>query len=412
MKRRIEWTQGCLNCHYLIKCLAMWGFYMIFVFKRYSKIGMNKHLLGRWVALIALVAPLALTAQTDPLFTHFTFNKLFYNPAYAGASGQFCLNAINHQQWLGYDDESPFLKPQDNQFGIENKLDAARKNIAPVTRGLGFSAPIMVKGNNMGGAFFSLVTDQIGYETATYMKGGGSFAYTMSDGSNIRLGVDITNLTKTLDAAKLRYHDPNDPMIPTGSPSDQHTTFGAGLYYSNPNIEDGAYLGVSSTHLNPQTFSYGPSGTINVTTNRHLYIVGGYKKNNFMGNPSLTLDPAFLIKTAMSVGGLVKPQLDVQGLVTWNGLFAGGANIRVYGLGAESVSLILGYYPPLLGNGPMSDQKLRVGYSYDLTVNNILRNSGGSHELQVNYCFMFTVPERPVRVFRHPRYMERSPEWD
>ena len=114
----------------------------------------------------------------------------------------------------------------------------------------------------------------------------------------------------------------------------------------------------------------------------------------------------------MSVGGLVKPQLDLQGLVTWNSLFAGGANIRVYGLGAESVSFIFGYYPPLLGNGPMSDQKLRVGYSYDLTVNNILRNSAGSHELQVNYCFMFTVPERPVRVFRHPRYMERSPEWD
>jgi len=388
---------------------------MIFVSERYSKIGMNKQLLGRWVALIALIAPLALFAQTDPLFTHFTFNKLFYNPAYAGASGQFCINAINHQQWLGYDDESPYLKTQNKDFGIENTLDAARKNIAPVTRGLGFSAPIMVKGNNMGGAFFSLVSDQVGYETATYMKGGGSYAYTLADGSNIRLGVDITNLTKTLDARKLRYHDPNDPMIPIGEPSDQHTTFGAGLYYSNPNIEDGAYLGVSSTHLNPQTFNYGGGiggGTVQVTTNRHLYIVGGYKKNNFMGNPSLSLDPAFLIKTVMGKGGMVKPQLDVQGLVTWNGLFAGGANIRIYGLGAESVSLILGYYPPLLGNGPMSDQKLRVGYSYDLTVNHILRNSAGSHELQVNYCFMFTIPERPVRVFRHPRYMERSPEWD
>ncbi|MFZ9662983.1 MAG: type IX secretion system membrane protein PorP/SprF, partial [Bacteroidia bacterium] len=87
---------------------------------------MNKQLLGRWVALIALVAPVALSAQTDPLFTHFTFNKLLYNPAYAGASGQYCLNAINHQQWLGYDDESPYIKAQDKQFGIENTLDAAR----------------------------------------------------------------------------------------------------------------------------------------------------------------------------------------------------------------------------------------------------------------------------------------------
>ena len=41
-----------------------------------------------------------------------------------------------------------------------------------------------------------------------------------------------------------------------------------------------------------------------------------------MGNPSLTLDPAFLVKTVMGKGGMIKPQLDLQGIVTWNSLFA------------------------------------------------------------------------------------------
>ena len=85
-------------------------------------------------------------------FTEVRINHQF------SVQGHIGLNAINHQQWLGYDDESPYIKAQDKQFGIENKLDAARKNIAPVTRGLGFSAPITVKGSNVGGAFFSFVS--------------------------------------------------------------------------------------------------------------------------------------------------------------------------------------------------------------------------------------------------------------
>jgi len=81
-------------------------------------------------------------AQQDPMFTHFTYNKLFYNPAYAGASGQYCLNAITHQQWLGFDDQTSYLRTQ-NGDPINMDLDKMRTNIAPQTMGLGFSAPAM-----------------------------------------------------------------------------------------------------------------------------------------------------------------------------------------------------------------------------------------------------------------------------
>lgn len=364
------------------------------------------------MAVASVIMPFALSAQTDPLFTHFTFNKLFYNPACAGVSDQFCVNAITHQQWLGYDDESAYLKTQNPQLGVDKVLSNMRKNIAPKTNGFGISLPALYKGKNYGGGSISFVTDKIGYESTTYMKGGLAGSMPLPDGSTIRVGIDFANITKSLDGAGLRAHDANDPLIPVGVVSDNHTTLGAGLYFMTPNIMDGSYLGISSTNVNPQKFVYGGTGTVVVTTNRHFYIVGGTKMNNFMGNPSLTLDPAFLIKTTMGKGGLVKPEVDVQGLVTWNDLFAGGANLRFYGAGIDALSFILGYYPPLLGNSASSSQKLRVGYSYDLTMSHILRNSAGSHELQVNYCFMFTLPERPVKVYRHPRWMERPAEWD
>jgi len=365
---------------------------------------MNIKLLCLGLLTACTAVPVALQAQTDPMFTHFTYNKLLYNPAYAGASGQFCLNAITHQQWLGYDDESKLLKTEAKGNGLMTS-DNFAKNVAPRTNGLGFSAPVIVKGNNYGGAFLAMIHDKIAYETNVSIRGGLSGAYTLSSGANIRLGFDFTSYTKQLDVTGLRYHDPGDPNIPTTSSPDTKVEFGAGAYYSDPNIMDGAFIGVSMTHLNPQTFSYGPGGTVNITTNRHLYIVGGYKQENFLGNPSLKLEPSFLIKTVMGKGGMVKPQLDLQGMATWQDLFAGGVNMRVYGAGFESFSLMFGYYPPLLGGS--SSQKLRVGYAYDLSTNKILRASGGSHELQVNYCFMVTLPDRPPVKYRHPLYMDR-----
>ncbi len=364
--------------------------------------------LGLISALSAL--PALVVAQTDPMFTHFTFNKILYNPAYAGASGQFCLNGITHQQWRGYDDESSLIKTDASGNGRLTS-DNYLRNVAPRTNGLGFSAPILVKGNNYGGAFFAVMHDKIAYETNIYMRGGLSGAYTLSTGGSLRLGLDFTSYTKQLDVTKLRYHDPGDPNIPTSSNPDTKMELGVGAYYSDPNIMDGAFLGVSITHLNPQTFSYGPSGTVNITTNRHLYIVGGYKQENFLGNQALRLEPAFLLKTVMGKGGLIKPQLDLQGLATWNDLFAGGVNMRVYGAGFESFALMFGYYPPLLG-GSNTGQRLRIGYSYDLSTNRILRASGGSHELQVNYCFMVTLPDRPPVRYRHPLWMDRPPMID
>jgi type IX secretion system PorP/SprF family membrane protein len=372
---------------------------------------MRKNTFIQTAMLIVGLGALPLVAQQDPMYTHFTFNKVLYNPAYAGASGQFCLNAITHQQWLGYDDESPYIKTQSGLPVSDN----IQRNIAPKTTGAGFSAPLRIKlkGNtvDIGGVYAGFISDQIAYENNTYMKFGLAGAYDLSSGANVRLGVDFTSLTKELDGQGLRYHDPGDPLIPTGTSADTRVTMGLGAYYSDPNIMGGAWGSLSMTHLMPQTFAYGPSGAIQITTARHLYLAGGVRMDNFMGNPSLSLDPAFKIRTVMGKGGLVKPELDLQGIANWNDLFAGGLNLRSYGTGVDALSVILGYYPPLLGNAA-GQQKLRVGYSYDITVSNLVRNSFGTHEVQVNYCFMISLPERPEIIYRHPRWMEHSPEID
>ena len=362
--------------------------------------------------IAALALPFKGFSQQDPYFTHYSFNKILFNPAYAGASGSFCVNANAHRQWVGLQDQTGEFKTQDPRGPAPVQF---LSDVNPKTNAFGFTAPINVKNanggvTNYGGAFFSFTNDVIAYESNTYLRGGLAGAYNLADGSNIRLGIDFTSITRQIDGTKMRAHDPNDPLVPTTKQGDTKTELGAGVWYSNPNKND-LYVGLSMSHLNPKEYNYSASGgNIKVKSARHLYFMTGFTKEQFMGNPALKLDPSIMIKTVMEKGGFVKPQFTPQAIATWNNTFSGGMSLRAQGLGVDAASILLGYYPPIKGNSPngQGTQLFRIGYSYDITLQSLRRSSNGTHELQVNYCFKIALPERVEKVYRHPRYMNRS----
>src|ERR1700743_3638177 len=52
--------------------------------------------------ILILVNTLAF-AQQDPMFTHYMYNTLWLNPAYAGTREAMTITGINRSQWVGYD---------------------------------------------------------------------------------------------------------------------------------------------------------------------------------------------------------------------------------------------------------------------------------------------------------------------
>ena len=52
------------------------------------------------LAFAALAVLKPAHAQQDPLFTHYMFNTLAVNPAYAGSRDALTVTAIARQQWL------------------------------------------------------------------------------------------------------------------------------------------------------------------------------------------------------------------------------------------------------------------------------------------------------------------------
>lgn len=338
-------------------------------------------------SMLAAFGAMPLAAQQDPYFTHFAFNKLFYNPAAAGESGKWCVNAISHQQYRGYDDRTfEYTTPA---FPTKGQIQT---QVGPRTSGFGFSAPLNGKKGqvNYGGIGISYYNDRVAYELNTNVRIALAGAWNMASGAQLRVGVDAGMLQKELDGSKLRPLQPNDPFIPNAKLSDQKYTLSAGLMYRNPNMND-LYVGLSATNMLPQDYAYGTSMAIQVSTVRHYYAVAGMTIPNFLGNGNLEFMPSVLVKYN------TMPQVDLSALVKMNNLFAGGLAYRTTN---DAVSVLLGYYPR---------PELRIGYSYDVTLSRLQSASNGTHEIQLNYCFTIQLPPPPDPVIiLTPRHLDRN----
>ena len=61
--------------------------------------------------------PLFLMAQQDAQYTQFMFNKLYFNPAYAGSKKVLCMSGIYRKQWIGIE-----RAPQTGTFNIHGSV--------------------------------------------------------------------------------------------------------------------------------------------------------------------------------------------------------------------------------------------------------------------------------------------------
>jgi hypothetical protein len=96
-------------------------------------------------------------------------------------------------------------------------------------------------------------------------------------------------------------------------------------------------------------------------------------------NPSLELIPSFF---ALSDGKVV--QFTVTSLVRYNKKVWGGVSYR-------AGDALIGIVGIELFNG------IRLGYAYDFTISDISKNTSGSQEFMVNYCFDLNLGRSPMK---------------
>jgi type IX secretion system PorP/SprF family membrane protein len=294
--------------------------------------------------------------QQDPQFTHYMFNTLYYNPAYAGVEGITKFTAIHRTQWLGY-------QPTYGDGG------------APTTQVVSMSAPINKINSGFGGY---VVNDRLGPQNN--LEAQASYAYHLAlKGSKLSFGIKTGIYSQTIDFDKYRAIDPNDPLLKsTGKESQVRPDLAMGVFLQREKY----YAGVSFNHLIKSEFDFGLSQRNALQT--HMYVTGGYY---YQVNFDLRLQFSTLIKSDFT-----KTTFDLGGLAYYKDTMWGGLAFRQ----SEAVIMMLGY-------SILKDKSLKLGYGLDYVIKDQQAKQPTSHE----FLLMYELPVNPAigkKVVRTPRY--------
>jgi len=281
-------------------------------------------------------------AQNDAQMSHYMFNTIGYNPAFAGANGLINATFLHRTQWAGF------------------------KN-APSTQFISGDMSL----DRLGGVGLSIVNDKLGYEKALNIRLMYAYHYKVSDDLKISGGLGLGVLNKSLDGTQLIYENMNDVNAITSNESQITPNIDFGIAGEYKDLT----LGFSFSHVNQSldkaTFSKPP---------RHMYLFAQYA---YALNETIDIVPSIYFKNSSFIS-----QFELSALGVYDEKFWGGLSYRMQ----ESLVIIAGVS---IMNG------IKIGYSYDLNTGPIKTYSSGSHEIMLSASFK--KPEKAQIPYRTPR---------
>jgi type IX secretion system PorP/SprF family membrane protein len=274
-------------------------------------------------------------AQQDALFSQYMFNKLIINPAYAGSRDGLSMTLVGRRQWAGIDGG-----PQTLTFSIQSPLR-----------------------NDRIGLGFYCYTDILGPFQATGAIG--TFAYRIKVGrGDLSFGIQAGIKHTYFDINKISVQDASDAVLYGQMSKQTIPDANFGIYYNT----DRFYVGISSKHLFESEYGYiedANDESVYGTLARHLYGMAGVAIP--LGD-NLVFRPSTLVKYAQNA----PVQVDLNASFLISEVLWLGASYRT----KEAVVLLVEV---------VIAQKLRIGYSYDIYLNEIQQHNRGSHEVMLEY---------------------------
>jgi type IX secretion system PorP/SprF family membrane protein len=327
-------------------------------------------------------------AQQDPQFTQFMFNKLIFNPGYAGTTGAICAVGQYRQQWMSFGG------------GPTTRAIAADMRLSKLPIGVGLT----------------FIGDQIGPLSTNFIRLAGSFNVTKIAGGTLGIGIDVGMASRFLSNNWI-VPEPlkDDPRIPgtggsiPGTPdfafnnpdlNKKSFDMGFGLFYQIPGK---FYAGLSSTHLPGSTLK--GASNVRSTINRHYYFMAGY---TFQINKWSKVTPNVLWKagdsksyaTAIDAGTpnmFVSSTADLNLTFLWSDMIWIGGTYRFN----DAPAILAG----VQGNfGVGNAYSWKLGYSYDFTTAKLKTYAKGSNEFILGVCY--TPKVKKPTVYSNDRYLD------
>lgn len=291
-------------------------------------------------------------AQSEPMFSQYSFNEIFINPAYAGSHDAISLSSVYRKQWAN----------------IEG---------APTTKTFTAHTPFF---SDKVGVGLTVYQDNIGVSTQTGYFANYAFRVKMNRGTfSLGMLAGFNGFQERL--SQIRTTQTGDNRFASNTPTVYAPNFGFGTYYYTKRF----YIGLSAPRLISNKLVVGPNGEVQrvdgafLKSELHYFLASGFV---FDINPLFKLRPSMMIKTVINAP--LEYDVNLSALL-YTSLWVGGG----YRSG-DSWNLLTAL---------QVNNQLRIGYSYDYTITKLKDYAGSTHEVSLNYIFKYK-----TKKLTSPRY--------
>lgn len=285
------------------------------------------------LTIVAVLMPCRVSAQYDPLFSHYYDMQTSFNPAAAGKDTK--LNAT-----LAY---------AMNLTGFEHN---------PQTAYIAADMPFQAL-NMRHGVGLKLMNDKLGLFTHQILAAQYAARKKLGKGW-LAIGLQAGMLSEDFKGSGLDLENPSDDAFASSDINGNSLDLAAGIYYNT----NAWYAGISMQHLNSPLVELGEKNELQIDPS--YYLTAGYLLK--LRHPNLSVATAMLVSS-----DLVTYRGDVSGRLIYNS----EGKVLYAGLGYSPTNSVTVY----VGG---SFHGIMLGYSYEAYTNGI-GIGHGSHELHVGY---------------------------
>lgn len=317
------------------------------------KLDIRKKLLKQFLFFFSFLSIISLSNAQDIQFSQFFASSMSLNPAFTGNTVQHRLIGIYRNQW-------PSIPKSFVSYAFSYDYNFSEQN-----SGLGII----------------IIQDKAGTGGLRFTNVGGLYSYYFNINKKLimRFGTKISYTFRNYDRTALRFND----QIITGSPATVES-LNEGVSYFDANAgmllhSEKFWIGTAFDHLTQPDQSL-----IEQETRLPLKfsIHGGYKfivvEENTNGDDgtSLTISANYKAQEKWD-------QLDIRGSINKNAF--------TFGLSYRGIPVFKKYKDGYSNNDAVvllfgvQAKKIKIGYTYDITISKLINNTGGAHEISIIY---------------------------
>ena len=316
----------------------------------------------RLLAAALFLCPLGALAQNYQHYSMFMYNKLQYNPGYAGSRNVLSVNAAYRNQWSGIDGA-----PKSMSISIDGPLGHDyMESFRKVALGLVINR------------------ETTGPLDNTTVNGYYAYRLKMENNSMLSLGLQAGVSMYNARYSELTAYDATDEQLQQDVKSAILPNFGFGAFWSSKRY----YLGASIPNLLENYFDKNQKSYLNGKQARQIrsyFITGGY---TFPIAENIALLPQFIGRYSADGNYKLPFNADINLTAIFYQRFMIGATYRT----DKSIAGLLHIQVA---------KKFNIGYSYDYSTSDLGQYNQGAHEITLGFDFI-----RDLNDYADPRFIK------